>query len=167
MTTTKPATRRFPLQATEWGMLVLGILLFGGGFVFFAHRTVNNEAGLIINRIIELGPRDASIVYFVLAICSALFVLGAILGLVNLARGSMEIVVTESTISLPRAVWRRSMTTIAFADITAAYLETIAGQEMLRIESRSAGKAAIVKSHLGEASWNEVCQLVLARAPKR
>ena len=165
--TTKPTIRRFPLQATEWGMLVLGILLFGGAFFFFAHRTVNNEAGLIINRIIELGPRNASIVYFILAICSALFVLGAILGLVNLARGTMEIVVTENTITLPRAVWRRSATTIAFSDITAAYLDTVAGQEMLRIESRTAGKVAIVKSHLGTVSWNELHQLVLARAPKR
>lgn len=51
---------------------------------------------------------------------------------------------------------------IPWADITAAHLETTGGQEMLRIEYRG-GKAAIVKSHLAERDWHELRDLVLAR----
>lgn len=170
MTTTtttmpSPTTRRYVLEL-GWGRVILAILLFGGAFLFFAHRVMTNDRGLIINGILEFGTRNATIVYGLLAACSAAFVLAGFLGILRLSGGKLEILVTEESITLPGAIWRRSSTNIPWRDITDVRLETISGQEMLRIESR-AGKAAIVKSHLTERDWNELRDLVLARVPTR
>lgn len=154
-------TRRYVLQH-ERALLVLAILLFGGAFAFFAHRAATNEVGLMINRAFHFDPEGASMFYGVLATFSAALVVGGVVGIINITRGVQMIVVTEGTISLPGAVWRRTPTTIRFDDITKARLEEVAGQTLLRLES-PAGKVAIAKSHLTERDWNEFSALVLAR----
>lgn len=49
---------------------ILAILMFGGGAVFFYFRATNNDRGLILNGLIEMGREGADWFYAILGILS-------------------------------------------------------------------------------------------------
>ena len=59
---------------------VLAIVLFGACAVFFYYKATNNDRGLILNGLIEMGPEAADWFYAVLGLLSGAFVVAGLLG---------------------------------------------------------------------------------------
>jgi len=53
-----------------YGTVILAILMFGGCAVFLYFKATNNDRGLILNGLIEMGPEGADWFYAILGILS-------------------------------------------------------------------------------------------------
>lgn len=100
MTTSDPTIAEFPYRA-RWKVLVLCLVMFGSAAAFFGHRAITNERGLVINRVIELGPEGADVFYSAFCAASMLFVIAAVgVGLQRVLR-PMRIAFTTEGLIVP------------------------------------------------------------------
>ena len=155
--------RRFVLRP-RWGTTILAVLFFAGCGAFLAHLAMNNDKGLVVNRLFHLDPDDASIVYGVLAALSAGFVVVGVLGALRLARGKHELVLTDDAITMPPSVWKSSPKTIRWDDVVELRHQTVSGQEFITIVHRG-GQDSIARQYLDD--WNTVTALIGERVSSR
>ncbi len=134
------------------------IVLFGGAFAFFVHLALENDRGLVLNRVIELGVEGASTFYAVLAAASAGFVLA---GLAGLAMPERTLVLSTAGLRVPTGFLGRTVRYVAFADIRKLDEIDVSGTRFLTLHLGD-GKVAINNRMLkNNATFDEVRALVV------
>ena len=114
--------------------------------------------------VIELGPDDATIFYWVLTACSTGFV--AISGLLAYHRIAFRqrLALGSAALIVPASRWSRAEKEIAYRDISGLSEEMIHGERFLRI-MHTVGQYTITASMLpSKAVFAEVCGLLAERA---
>jgi acyl-coenzyme A synthetase/AMP-(fatty) acid ligase len=147
----------------KWTMIVLCGAFFGLCAAVLGAKAANNDRGVIINRIVELGPDGATTFYWVLAALSAGFVaLAAFLAYHRLTY-RQRLAFGPAALTVPASQWSRKEKEIAYRDIVALSEATISGQRFLYV-AHLGGKHTITASMLpSKAAFVEVCELLAAR----
>jgi hypothetical protein len=147
----------------KWTMILICAMFSALCAAVFASKAVNNDRGLIINRIIELGPDNATTFYWVLASLSAGFVaLAAILGY-HRASFQQRLVFGSKGVMVPVSRWSREDKEIAYRDIVGLSEATISGQRFLYV-THLGGKYTITATMLpSQKVFAEVSDLLAAR----
>src|SRR4051812_36858694 len=109
-------------------IMLLVILFFGGGAAVMADAALGHDRGLIINGIITLEVRGATIFYWCVAgLCGAFVLLGLAMLVVGLtSKGRLRLTPTE--ISAPRRGFGRTSTTIPLAEIQGVQVYSVRDQ---------------------------------------
>ena len=81
--------------------MALAALFFAACGAFMAHEAANNDRGLILNGVIELSARGATIFYVCLAAVSAVFVAGGLVGVIAGFVRPSYVTLTASELSAP------------------------------------------------------------------
>jgi uncharacterized membrane protein len=158
-------TRTYPMRPS-WVFIGFGLVFFGGAAIYFTSQARTDHAGIVINRIIELGPLGAKITFGVLAALSAAFVVAALLSIVHFRGGKRVVVVDDRAIEIPGPMWRPAPRRILFAEIRAVRTESVSGQEFLTIVHPD-GKATIGRQLVGTAAYLEILGTLQQRVATR
>jgi hypothetical protein len=132
--------------APRWGIVMLSLVAFGFGGIFFVHQAQTNDRGLSIEGLV-LNPRHATIAYGVLAIFSFAIVAAALFSAIIPLFVQQEVTVDADGITVPTWPWSRRVCRIKFRDLTDASIRTYHGQRMLLLRY-AGGKANVVASKL-------------------
>ena len=146
---------------------LLGIFLFGGGAAMMAQAALGNDSGLVINGIVRLEPRGATIFYWCMAAtCSAFLLLGMAVLLVRLtSKARLRLSPTE--FSAPRHAFGGTIATIPLAEIQTIHVYAVQDQHFLDI-THSHGTLTILRSCLpSTAAFEEVCRVLGAVVARR
>lgn len=108
---------------------------------------MHNNRGLIINHLIHLSPRGATVFYFLLAICCTVGLGIAVAMFYVGITTRREILLFDNRISLPKSVYSKKMNSIQYAHIFSLKIRTINKQRALLIAHRD-GTTAIAESML-------------------
>jgi len=144
----------------KWTIIVLCALFFGGCAFILGAEANGNDRGLILNGIIEFSPGGATIFYWVLAVLSFGFVvLAGFLAIVRLVV-HQRIVLTESSITVPRSRWSSEEVPVPFGEILEMSASEVSGQRFLTI-AYSSGKFTLTASMLPrKEDFQEICAAV-------
>lgn len=141
-------------------------ILFGGIFFtvcggMLTKVALTNQQGLLINRVIELGPAAATVFYWVLAACSFTFVLiSAALAYVRMT-SFHRIQLTDDAIVAPRSVWTSRDTVIPYNAIANINEQVVSGQRFLNIFPANGKKLMITASFMpSKADFAELRELL-------
>jgi hypothetical protein len=121
--------------------MLLGVLFFGACLAFYTHRGLSNHRGLVINRLIELGPDGATVFYWSLAGGSAAFVLVGLWALASRTLRESFLILDEQGLTIPSR-WTARTRVIPYSSIRGIELVTLSGQRLLQIETES-GKVSV------------------------
>jgi hypothetical protein len=147
----------------KWTLIVLGTILSGLCAVILGSKAANNDRGLIIYHVIELGPDGATVFFWILTACSLGFVVMAAFLVYHRVTFQQRLVFGPAALTVPASRWSREEKEIAYRDIQALSSATISGQRFLYI-THSGGKHTITASMLpSKAAFEEVCQLLAER----
>ncbi len=116
--------------------MLLGISFFGACLAFFVYRGLDNQRGLVINRVIELDVDGATVFYWVFAALSACFVLAALGALASRALRETHLVLDEQALSVPSR-WSKQVRVVPYSSIQGVELVTIQGQRLLYLATES------------------------------
>jgi hypothetical protein len=144
----------------KWTTIILCGGFFGACAFILGREAQKNNRGLIINGIIDLSPRGATIFYWVLAALSVGFVVVA--GFLIIVRLTLHrrIGLTRTSISIPRSRWSNEERVVPFAEILRLSQSEAYGQRFLNIEFIG-GKFALTSSLLpSKADFKEICAAV-------
>ena len=128
-------------------VIVATVLFFGACAVVIGMKAASNDRGLVIDRLIELGPEGATIFYWACAAASLAFVAVAGLMLIVRVKVRQRITLTEDAVVVPRSRWSNEERTIPFQDIIELRDITTAGQKFLKI-THPDGKFMLIASML-------------------
>lgn len=153
---------QFPYHA-KWSAALMGVLVFGASLAFYLYRALNNQAGMIIDGILELGPTGATRVYAAFATLLAVFVVIAILSIVRRYTHPKVLLLREDALVLPHGHLQLRETIIPYAEIQAIEEVEFAGQPLLHIYT--GGRKHIVAASLLPDRWifQRVKQLLKAQ----
>ena len=130
---------------------------FGVCSAFFLHRAATNDRGLLINGIVELGPRGATAFYGAFAMLSVGFVLVGVAGVLVRLRGKRYIELDEQALYMP-ARWAGPTQRVLYVEITSLFSEEVAGQRMLHI-AHNGGKITVAAVMLeSERTLDEIAE---------
>lgn len=148
----------------RWTTIVFCAAFFGPCAAVLGLKAANNDRGLIINRVIELGPDGATILYWVLAALSAAFVgIAAFLAYDRLTF-MRRLAFGPTALIVPASRWSQEEQEIAYRDIVALSEATISGQRFLYVTHRG-GTFTVTASLLPcKAAFAEVCELLATKA---
>jgi hypothetical protein len=148
---------------TKWTMIVICALLFGPCTAVLGTKAANNDRGVIINRLIELGPDGATAFYWVLtAIGAGLVAMAAFLAYHRLTFDH-RLVFGPAAMTVPASLWSRAEKAIAYRDIVELSGAAIDGQRLLYAR-HAGGKYTIDASLLPSvAAFDEVCELLATK----
>jgi hypothetical protein len=143
------------------------MILAGGFFAlcgsFLAHKAANNDRGLIINGIIELGVTGGTVFFTVLAVFSALFVIAAAAGTIDGLVRAPVLALADDHIVVPGTLFRRAPRRIDFAAVTKASLQSVNRQAFLTLET-ARGKVSVARSMLeSQATFDYIVDFVTSR----
>ncbi|MGL4462829.1 MAG: hypothetical protein ACRC1K_11820 [Planctomycetia bacterium] len=143
--------------------IVLGAAFFSFCALILCIKAANNDRGLVVKRIVELGPDGATAFYWFLAACSGGFVaLAALLAIQRLSI-RQRLAFGSTAFSAPASLWSRENMEIAYRDVLALSVTTIGGQRFLYVTHRG-GKSVVNASMLpSKAAFAEVCELLAAK----
>lgn len=134
----KPGWRMMALAAVFFAVCAAGLWRIADG----------NQAGLIINHLIELGPEAATRLYRVLSIVSGLFVVVGIFGVYSGLTSRHVLTVDGSGISAPRSGFSREATRMEFVEIEDVQIIEFKRQVMLSLVPRQGRKLVIMQGWL-------------------
>jgi hypothetical protein len=163
--------RYFPVNEIErefayhpkWTTILACAGFFGLAAVVLGIKAANNDRGLIINGIVELGPEGATVFYWVLTAASMGFVAAAVLIAYHRLTYRQRLAFGRSALIVPAWRWSRQEKEIAYQDIRELSTATISGQRFLNITHRG-GKFTITASLLpSKAAFEEVRELLAAK----
>ncbi|WP_439624638.1 hypothetical protein [Gemmata sp.] len=147
----------------RWTMIVFCAAFFALCAAVLGSKAANNDRGLIINRIIELGPDGATTFYWVLTALSGGFVAMAAFLAYHRVTFQQRLVFGPAAVTVPASRWSREEKEIAYRDIVALSEATIGGQRFLHV-AHPGGKYSITASMLpSKAAFAEVCELLAVR----
>jgi hypothetical protein len=147
----------------KWTLIVCCAIFFGLGAVVLGSKAANNDRGLIINHVIELGPDNAMIFYWTLTACGIGFVaIAALLAYHRLAY-QQRLAFGPAALIVPVSRWSRAEKEIAYRDIRELSRVTVNGQRFLYV-MHLGGKHTIAASMLpSREAFEEICELLAAR----
>jgi hypothetical protein len=123
-------------------------LFFAGCGVVIGKVALENDRGLILNRILRLGPDSATIFYWVLAAACVAFVVVALLGIARSFGTVREVVLDSAAISAPKnPLSQVVVVTLPFTAITDLQVTQVHRQKFLVIRHAD-GKLNINQSML-------------------
>src|SRR4051794_30558933 len=100
----------------KWTTIVLCSVFFSVCTVVLGAKAANNERGVIINHVIELGPDGATAFYWVLTSLSGGFVLLAAFLVYHRVTFRQRLVVGPAAVTVPASRWSREEKEIAYRD---------------------------------------------------
>jgi hypothetical protein len=142
--------------------MLLAVIFFGICLVFYSVRAANNDRGLIINGLIELGTDGATTFYVVCAVLSAAFVLMGSWALTVRLRGPSYLVLDTHQLSVPSR-FGRAARVVPYASMREIKLLTVHRQSMLQIVTDN-GKVTIAGIMLASDAQLHEVGAALARA---
>lgn len=144
----------------KWTAILFCAVFFGLCAVVLGAKAANNERGLVLNGIIELGPEGASIFYWVLCGFSVAFVIMAVFLALHRAVLRQRLAFAQTALLVPRSRWSNQERHIEYDDIQAVTTGEISGQHVLYVH-HTGGKYTIVASMLpSRAAFEEVRALL-------
>ena len=156
-------TLQYPYKPRPWFVL-LGAAFFGAIAWFMSKEALTNDRGLILNGLIELSVRGATIFYWSMAAIGATFVAVAIplfiLGLV----GKSVLTLTATDLAAPHSVFSRRSTVIRLSDIKQIVVQTVQKQRFLKVY-HSSGDLSIAQSMLpSRSAFDDIHAALVARS---
>jgi hypothetical protein len=147
----------------KWTVIFFGAAFFGVCAVVLGSVAANNDRGLIINHMIELEARGATVFYWILMVCS-LGMVGAVAFLVyHRLMYRQRIKLGMDSLIVPASRWSQEEKEIAYSDIQELSRSTINGNDFLHVKHVD-GKSTITASMMpSKAAFEEVCKLLAAR----
>jgi hypothetical protein len=113
---------------------MLGCLaFFGGGSAFMVYTAVHNQAGVIIEGIIRLGPNGATLFYWGIAALAGMFVLLALLLMFHRLVNPQVLMLESDALVLPGRLFQRQPIRIAYREIQDYSEVEMYGQRSLRL----------------------------------
>jgi hypothetical protein len=115
----------------RWLPIGAAALFFGVCAAFMAHKAFHNEAGLIINGLITLGPSGATVFYWIIAVTAALFVVTAFLLVIRRLINPQILEVQEDVILIPYGFLTTRISRVAYRDLQRVWETEVSGQRFL------------------------------------
>jgi len=150
-------TREYPYKPSAL-MMLLGALFFGVGSVVLFRSAQTNKSSLTVD-FMTLEPGEATVFLWFLVAVSVGFVLIALVGLYASVTSQARIILTATTLSVPRLLSSQSIV-VPLASITGLQLISVSGQRFIRV-LRSGGKVDISKSKFANAAAFEDFRIAL------
>jgi hypothetical protein len=156
-------TLQYPYKPKPW-VVLLAAAFFGAIALFMSQEALTNDRGLILNGLIELSVRGATIFYWCIAAIGAAFVAIAvpmfIVGLVS----KTVLTVTATDLAAPRSAFSKRATVIRLADIKQIVVQTVQKQRFMKVH-HSGGNLSIAQSMLpSAAAFDEIHAALHARS---
>jgi len=143
---------QYPYNASRRTILI-GLLLGGAGSVFMAYKAAHNQAGVIIEGIIRLGPEGATRFYWVITgICGMMAFFALLFALLRIVK-PRYLVVEKDALLLPGHLFQREPTRIAYADIQELSEDHVFRQTLLNITVQGRRHGLLASLLPDEASY--------------
>ena len=156
--------KTIPLRRPYWEA-ILAVLFFGACAVFFYFKATNNDRGLIINGIIELGPESADWFYAILGLASGAFVAVGLAGAWRVSQiKDFTIDLGRKEMTFPAApVFRAPLVTVPYDRIDA--VEIIGQGSSSFVTIREGSQAYSIPSRWIAEGWTpqQILEEVIAR----
>jgi hypothetical protein len=147
----------------RWSTIALGVVFFGFCTAFFVREAVNNDRGVIINGIIELGRGGATALYWVLASLSGGFVVAAAFLAVLRMTSRQRLSFGATSARVPASRWSSDVKEIAYRDIVSLSDTTTSGQRFLNVVQAESTYTIVASMLPSDAEFEEVRELLAAR----
>lgn len=156
------AEREYPYRM-KWILILCGIPFFSGGAVAVGREALRNEAGMVINGVIEMGPWFVTGLYWVFSAFAvaglALYVWAGFLRLAN----DRRVAFGPTSVAVPAARLPPDVVEIAYGDITGCSFARVNSNRFVHI-THPGGTHTVLASMLpSNAVFDEVCQLLVAK----
>jgi hypothetical protein len=147
----------------RWTTIVLCGFFFAACALVIGRQAARNDRGLILWRLIELDPDEATTFYWVLTAFSVGFVAVAALLAYHWTAYRQRLAFGPAALIVPAWRFSRRETEIAYADVHGLSTRTINGQRFLDV-IHAGGKYTITASLLpSRGAFDEVCELLAER----
>ena len=147
----------------KWTVIVFCVAFCGSCAVVLGFKAANNERGVTINHLIELGPDGATAFFWSLTACSCGFVAIAVHLAYHRIAFRQRLAFGPASLTVPVSRWSHVEKEIAYSDIKELTERTISGQRFLYV-THPGGKYTITAAMLpSRAVFDEVCELLAAR----
>jgi hypothetical protein len=148
------------LGASVGALLISSMVAVG-----FWSDALTNDRGLIIDGVIHLSAHGATVFYWVGAVLmGSMTLMGGPVLVLSALRGH-RIVLTSTTLAVPKAGYSSQATTIPLTDIQRLWLQTTYKQQLLHIYHRG-GKLTVVRSWLpSNAAFEALCSELARHVP--
>lgn len=147
----------------KWTMIVLCAAFFALCTAVLGAKAANNNRGVIINGLIELGPDGATNFYWALAAVSAGFIVLAGFLAYHRVTFRQRLIFGQAAMTVPVSRWSREEKEIPYREVLALSEATISGQRFLYV-THLGGKYTVTASMLpSKAAFAEVCELLADR----
>lgn len=159
------AATRFAYKPKTLTMIMAGLFFLLCAVVLF-FRAASNDAGLILNGIIEMDQGSATIFYYVLTVLAGLMAAGGVFGFVVSLGGPRFVVLDDTGVEIPGAAGRKSVR-IAYNAITGLQPGGAHKQRWIYVV-HTGGRQAIMGSMLANtAQLDEIANLLAERVRNR
>lgn len=154
--------REYPYQP-GWLTIVSCGLLFAACTVGLAYIAQTHQRGIVFFRVLTLSPGEAKVFLWLLAACSAGFVLICLALIWHRLFFRQRLALTATGITLPAGRWSRKQQTIAYTDIYSLEALQVQGQRFLHIH-HTGGKHTLTAAMLpSKAAFDEACGAIAAK----
>src|SRR5439155_1086594 len=102
-----------------WSAILLCFAFFGGGGAFFAYVARTNDRGLLIEHVIPLDLRGATIFYWTLCFLLLCFAATSLAMVFHRARFRQRVALTPEAILVPASRWSHEERAIPYGEILA------------------------------------------------
>jgi hypothetical protein len=144
---------------------ILALLMFGGCAVFFYVKASNNDRGLILNGIIEMGPQGADWFYAILGILSAAMALVGGIGAWRISQvKNWQIDLGRKEMTFPAApLFRAPLVTVPYDRIDA--VELVGQGAMASIIIRESDQSHAIQGRWIAEGWTaqQILEEVITR----
>jgi len=112
-----PVEIEYPYRES-WKGLLFAVIFFGACTCFLFYVALTNRNGLIINGILPLSPKAASIFYWVITAIAFLFVVAGVVKMLFSIFIPQRIAFTKKTLVVPVHIWSSEEGLIPYESIT-------------------------------------------------
>lgn len=159
------ASISFPYRQNNPFLAVIAAPAFLGAAYFFYFKWQTNGDGLVIDRIIELSPRDAGLFYLALGAVSVVMAVGCAIALFAHVFLDRRIEITQAGLSVPSSLVSATPRTIPWSQIGQLNLSSVYNQKYLVVRYPG-GKFSIMEKMLPKQAFEPVCTAII-EATKR
>lgn len=147
-------------------MLLFVIVFFSSCALILANVALNNDRGLVLNRIFEFSTQGAALFYWCLTGAAGIFVILGVIGVIFGLTSKNEIILTENKITAPKSGISKKLISINYSDIKDLSVQSVHKQKFLNIFHQG-GKLTIPQSMLpNKQAFEELIALLSAKVNK-
>lgn len=141
-------TLSYDYKPKAWIML-LAVVFFGICTVVIGNMAINNDRGLILNRLFEFSQSGAAVFYWILTICCVGLTLAGIWGVLNSFGTPKQVVLSEASITAPKSAVSNVIIEIPYAEVFDIVDQKVQKQVFLVVHGQNT-KITIAKSALAD-----------------